>query len=262
MSKNIISLILFFAGLSIYNSCTNKITYNVKPAKPPISHEVWDGLVKKHVQPDGFVDYVGFVQDSAKLNIYLSLLESSHPQKSWSEKEQKAYWVNAYNAFTIKLIVDNYPVASIKDIKKGIPFVNSIWDDEFIDIQGEIYDLNGIEHGILRKNFPDGRIHAAINCASYSCPRLRNEAFTADRLESQLEDAMRLFVNDPLRNRVTAEKAELSKIFSWFGGDFKKDAGSVREFVNHYANEPLEPSGKISHLKYDWRLNDVKSKSN
>ncbi len=158
----------------------------------------------------------------------------------------------------MKLIVDHYPVSSIKDIKNRIPFVNSVWDIKFINIQGQEFDLNAIEHGILRKNFLDGRIHAAINCASYSCPRLRDEAFYADRLESQLENAMRIFVNDPLRNKVGTDRAEISKIFSWFGSDFKKDAGSVRDFINRYASEPLNPNGKISHLDYDWSLNKAK----
>jgi len=248
----------FLAGLLCLTSCTNRLTYKVKPQMPPVGHEIWDGLLKKHVAPDGFVDYKGMIQDRAELNRYLHLLESSHPQRSWSRAEQMAYWINAYNAFTVKLIVDHYPVTSIKDIKKGIPFVNTVWDIKFINIQSEVYDLNAIEHGILRKNFPDGRIHAAVNCASYSCPVLRAEAFTADRLESQLDDSMRRFVNDPLRNRVKADQAELSAIFNWFGGDFKKDEGSVRAFVNKYADTPMSDNAKISHLDYDWSLNEAK----
>ncbi len=231
---------------------------NVKPVMPPVSHDTWDVLLKKHVGSDGFVDYKGLVKDSAQLNNYIDLLSSAHPQKSWSKEEQMSFWINAYNAFTVKLIVDHYPVASIKDIKKGIPFVNTVWDIKFINIQGEIYDLNNIEHGILRKHYKDARIHAAVNCASYSCPQLRNEAFTAIKLENQLDDAMRTFVNDPLRNRVEADKAELSPIFSWFSGDFKDDAGSVRDFVNRYSEVKLKPDEKISHLDYDWTLNEVK----
>lgn len=227
-----------------------------EPAMPPVSHKIWDGLLKKHVRPDGMVDYGGMIHDSSELNLYLRLLESSHPNHSWSREEQKAYWINAYNAFTIKLIVDHYPINSIKDIKNGIPFVNTVWDIPFIRIQAKQYDLNDIEHGILRKQFPDGRVHAAVNCASVSCPPLRPEAYVGEQLEAQLNDAMRRFVNDPLRNRISAEKAELSAIFNWFRKDFRKDAGSLRAFVNRFTDNPLNKKTSISFLTYDWSLND------
>ncbi len=256
MSKNLLLSTMLVVITTVVFGCTVKMP-NVKPEKPPISHKTWDGLLKKHVRPDGFVDYKGLVKDSTELNKYLDLLSSAHPQKSWPKEEQMAYWINAYNAFTVKMIVDHYPIASIKDIKKGIPFVNTVWDIKFINIQGQTYDLNNIEHGILRKYFNDARIHAAVNCASFSCPQLRNEAFTADKLESQLEEAMYTFVNDPLRNRITADKAELSTIFSWFSSDFKDDAGSVREFVNRYSEVKLKPGEKVSHLDYDWSLNEA-----
>lgn len=257
MLKNFLLSFFLMAVAGAATACSNNVA-KMPSGKPPVSHKIWDGLLRKHVRADGFVDYKGFVKDSAQLNKYLGLLSSAHPQPSWGKEEQMAYWINAYNAFTVKLIVDHYPVASIKDIKKGIPFVNTVWDIKFIRIEGQTYDLNNIEHGILRKDFKDARIHAALNCASYSCPRLRAEAFVAGKLESQLEDAMRTFVNDPLRNRVSADKAEISQIFSWFSGDFKSDAGSVRDFINRYAKVKLKPEGKISHLEYDWKLNDAR----
>ncbi|HFA51470.1 MAG TPA: DUF547 domain-containing protein [Bacteroidetes bacterium] len=257
MIKNIfLSSILAAAAIAAIG-CNSIKMPDVKPVMPPPSHEIWDGLLKKYVRPDGFVYYKGLVKDSAELNRYLALLSSSHPQKSWPREEQMAYWINAYNAFTVKLIVDHYPVKSIKDIKNGIPFVNTVWDIRFINIQGEEYDLNNIEHGYLRKRFKDARIHAAVNCASYSCPRLLNEAFTADKLESQLDKAMRSFINDPARNKVSADNAEISSIFSWFSGDFKKDAGSVRAFINKYAEVKLNENGSISHMKYNWSLNEA-----
>ncbi|TAK44356.1 MAG: DUF547 domain-containing protein [Saprospiraceae bacterium] len=257
MFRNIFIPAFLVAAAMAILGCNAQIP-NVKPAMPPPSHDSWDSLLKTHVRPGGWVDYKGFVEDSTKLNQYLALLSTAHPQKSWTREEQMAYWINAYNAFTVKLIVDHYPLASIKDIKRGIPFVNSVWDIKFIHLQGQTYDLNNIEHGILRKQFKDARIHAAINCASYSCPPLRAEAFTAEKLESQLDDAMRRFVNDPLRNRVGADKAELSAIFNWFGGDFKKDAGSVRGFVNKFAETPMSAEAKVSYLGYDWSLNEAK----
>jgi hypothetical protein len=224
----------------------------------PVTHELWDALLKKHVRTDGMVDYKGFVRDSNELNRYLRVLESAHPNdKSWSRNEQMAYWINAYNAYTIQLIVRNYPVASIKDIKGGIAFVNSVWDMKFIRIQGFTYDLNNIEHNILRPVFKDARIHAAINCASFSCPKLFPEAYTADKLDAQLDTAMRGFVNDRLRNRISPEKAEISEIFKWFKGDFERD-GSLRDFLNKYSEVKITEKTDISHIDYDWALNEAK----
>ncbi len=256
MLKNILLSAFLIAMSILVFAGGNKTAPILTPAKSPISHEIWNSLLKKHVGSDGFVNYKGFVKDGALLDEYIALLSSAHPQSSWPRDEQMAYWINAYNAFTIKLIVDNYPVKSIKDIKKGIPFVNTVWDIKFIEIQGETYDLNKIEHGILRKDFKDARIHAAVNCASYSCPKLRNEAFVASKLESQLEDSMRDFVNDPLRNRIRADKAEISQIFNWFSDDFKDDGSTIKSYINRYSK--VKTKGKISYLDYDWSLNEAK----
>lgn len=226
---------------------------------PPVDHAIWDTLLHRHVRKDGFVDYKGMIQDSSKLNQYLALLSAANPNSTgWTSEEKMAFWINAYNAFTVKLIVDYYPVKSIKDIKRGIPFVNTVWDIKFIKIGGKIYDLNNIEHGILRPDFKDPRVHAAINCASYSCPVLRSEAYIAAKLDAQLTDAMRLFVNDPLRNKVTKTQADISEIFKWFRGDFTREHGSIRKFINQYAKEALNSNGKINYIDYDWRLNEAK----
>ncbi len=213
--------------------------------------------MKEHVKANGFVDYSGIRENIKLLNSYLDILSDSPPEATWTRDEKMAYWINAYNAFTIKLVVGHYPVQSIKEIKRGIPFINTVWDIKFIKLGGQDYDLNKIEHGILRKEFQDARVHAAVNCASYSCPPLRGEAFTADRLEEQLEDAMRSFVNDPMRNNISGEKAELSAIFKWFSGDFKSDAGTVIDFINRYAAYSITSSTTISYLEYDWSLNDA-----
>ncbi len=256
-----IRLSIAFA-LSLFAAALGQVFCQDKtvPAMEPVSHSIWDSLLKKHIDGKGFANYKGFIRDSVELNRYLDLLSTHHPQDSWSREEQMAYWINAYNAFTVKLIVDHYPVKSIKDIKKGIPFVNTVWDIKFIKIQNKTYDLNHIEHAILRKVFKDARIHAAINCASYSCPRLLPEAFTASRLDSQLEDAMRDFINDTVRNRVSAQKAEISSIFNWFGGDFKDDAGSIRSYINRYAKDKVSKTGQITYMEYNWSLNDSKEK--
>lgn len=258
IKKYLLVFTTIFAFIVIGFICSNCRSIKRSTESKPVTHEIWDALLKQYVKKDGFVDYKGFIRDSAKLNQYLNLLSTAHPNdKNWSREEQMAYWINAYNAFTVQLVIRHYPVKSIKDIKNGIPFVNTVWDIKFIKIEGYKYDLNNIEHNILRPVFKDARIHAAVNCASYSCPALRAEAYTAKRLNEQLDDGMRSFINDPLRNRITAEKAEVSEIFKWFKGDFERDAGTVRKFVNKYLTKPIGDGVDISHIDYDWRLNDL-----
>jgi len=223
----------------------------------PVQHGEWDVLVKKHVSKNGMVDYQGFLKDKKQLQVYLDKLSANRPTSKWSKNEKMAFWINAYNAFTVKLILDNYPIKSIKDIKRGIPFVNSVWDIAFIPMGKEKIDLNYIEHTILRKEFKDPRIHAAINCASFSCPLLRNEAYYASRLDEQLNDAMRRFVNDSQRNQLDKSNIKISKIFSWFAGDFKLNGSSVVDYLNKYAKKRVQPNAKIDFLEYQWELNDV-----
>lgn len=226
----------------------------------PVQHSEWNLLLKKHVAQDGMVDYIGFVKDKKALQNYLDYLSTHQPTAKWGKYEKLAYWINAYNAFTVKLIVDHYPVKSIKDIKKGIPFINSVWDIPFIPMGKEKVDLNYIEHSILRKEFKDPRIHAAINCASFSCPLLRNEAYSAHQIDGQLEDAMRKFINDPQRNQVDKSGVKISKIFSWFSGDFRLNGASVIDYLNKYAKKSIEYNAKIDYLDYDWDLNGIENK--
>ena len=167
-----------------------------------------------------------------------------------------AYWINAYNAFTVKLIVDHYPVQSIKDIKNGIPFVNTVWDIKFIEIEEAVYDLNNIEHGILRPKFQDPRIHFAVNCASVSCPKLWNRAYTAKGLGEQLDRAARDFLRDERRNVIAEDRVQLSKIFSWYGMDFKKKGKSLIEYLNQYSPVQIQPDAEVDYLEYNWNLNE------
>lgn len=222
----------------------------------PVGHEQWDALLKKHVDDRGMADYRGFIRDSIALNEYLDLLKQHHPNKlNWSEAERLAYWINAYNAFTVQLIIRHYPVASIKEVAGRIPFVNSAWDVKFIQIEGARYDLNNIEHGIIRKQFNEPRIHFALVCAAVSCPRLRNEAYTAARLDEQLEEAATEFFNDPEKNVITPDSAQLSKILSWYSGDFASSDTSIRDYINRYSRTKLRENGVIGYKDYDWTLN-------
>jgi hypothetical protein len=245
-------LIIFLFILVSY--CSSKSVTGSEDQKKIVTHEIWDQLLNQYVHIDGLVDYEGIKEDYQKLESYLSLLSSDLPGDNWSREEEMAYWINAYNAFTVKLIVDHMPIKSIKDIKRGIPFINTVWDIKFIIIGGKKYDLNNIEHGILRKKFKDARIHGAVNCASISCPNLRPEAFTAEKLDAQLDEAMTQFINDKSKNQITETHAYLSKIFNWFGGDFKRNEGSVKNFINKYSKVKIV-SQKVAYLDYDWNLN-------
>lgn len=230
-----------------------------KAGAPALDHAQWDALVKKHVTADGWVSYAGFRKDSVKLNAYLKQLSDNPPAANAPRNEAMAYWINAYNAFTVKLILTKYPVKSIKDLNPAIAVykVNTVWQWKFFSIGGQPMNLDQIEHEILRKKYPDGRIHFALNCASVSCPVLRAEAYTAANLEKQLDDQARRFLKDPLRNKITADKAQLSLIFSWFKGDFEKN-GTRRDFLNKYSAVPLPPEAEWKYLEYDWNLNDAK----
>lgn len=213
-----------------------------------VSHVAWDQLVKTYVSASGNVNYKGF--DKTALNDYLQTLSANPPQSGWSADAQKAYWINAYNAFTVSLVLENYPLKSIKDI--GGVF-KSPWDKSFITIGGKTYTLNQIEHDILRKQFNDPRIHFAIVCASRSCPVLRREAYEASALDRQLDEQTKIFLNDPSKNRVSS--GHVSKIFDWFKSDFTKN-GTVIDFLNRYADSKIDPKTSIEFLDYDWSLNE------
>lgn len=247
-----ISILIF--SVFLLNACAVK---KIKSNSKPITHELWDTLLRQNVSEIGVVNYKGIMKDSMKFNSYLTLLKNNHPNdKNWSKDERLAYWINAYNAFTVEMIINHYPVKSIKDIKNGIPFVNTVWDIKFIEIEGKTYDLNNLEHGIARKRFNDPRMHAAFNCASFSCPRLRNEAYTAKRLDEQLDDQIRYFINNNTKNQLDPDHPKLSKIFKWYGGDFKKTGKSVREFISQYAEVKIKKNASISYMDYIWTLNE------
>ncbi|MEM6345598.1 MAG: DUF547 domain-containing protein [Bacteroidota bacterium] len=225
----------------------------------PVSHDVWDQLLKKHLVA-GNVDYKGFLQDRDRLQMYLDLLAQNPPNpRHWSVPERLAYWINAYNAFTVALVLQYYPLDSIKKLgpRLQVPFINSAWDLRFFEIGGIKMTLNIIEHQILRRHFEEPRIHFAINCASFSCPRLRDEAYLGDEMERQLEEQAYEFVNDPHKNRISASAAKLSQIFQWYEKDFVKKH-SLREYINQYAQQAYKTDSPQTYIPYDWSLNEVK----
>jgi hypothetical protein len=212
---------------------------------------IYNDLLQKHVTKDGFVNYKSFKADEAKLDTYIDYLEKTSPTSSWSEDKQKAFWINAYNAYTTKLILENYPLKSIMDIKKD---GKTAWKIPFAKVGGKTYTLDHIEHEILRKNLFDPRIHVGVNCASISCPKLGNEAFTEENVHANLEELMKTFINDSSRNKITNNKIQISSIFDWFKEDFTKN-GAVIDYLNKYSNTEINSDAEISYLKYDWSLN-------
>lgn len=215
--------------------------------KAALSHKLWDELLKSYVTKDGKVNYKGIIADKEKLAEYLEVLNQNPPQNDWDRNKQMAYWINAYNAFTIKLITEKYPIASINNVAA------KPWDLTFISLGGKKYSLNQIENEILRPQFKEARIHFALNCAAKSCPKLLNEAFLPEKLEAQLEKQAKAFVNNASANTLTEKKIEISHIFDWYSVDFQ---GSVIPFLNKYASLKIKDNAKISFKEYDWRLNE------
>lgn len=256
MYKKINSIIVIGVLLALGCSNTTSIFANVSSDVP--NHKEWSELLQKHVRKDGLVDYKGFIKDKDKLNAYAEYLSENPPASDWTDEEKIAYWINAYNVFTVKLIVDNYPVKSIKDLNPAIsiPTVRSIWTKEWFQIGGEDFSLDRIEHKILRKEFEEPRIHFAVNCASISCPILRNEAYVPERLDAQLDEQAKFFLNDKSRNKIEPQSVRVSKIFSWFGGDFKKGQTLI-QFLNKYSEVEIDNKAKVRFMDYDWNLNEV-----
>ncbi|MCT4580181.1 MAG: DUF547 domain-containing protein [Flavobacteriales bacterium] len=209
-------------------------------------HSIWNELLKKNVSSTGKVNYKGFKADRVKLNNYLTALKAKSPTSSWSRNEKLAYWINVYNAFTVQLIVEHYPTSSIMKIDKA-------WDKKFIKIAGKVYSLGDVENNILRK-MGESRIHFAINCASVSCPKLLNEAYTAEKLSSQLRMVTKQFFADKTKNQLGANTVKISKIFEWYAKDFSN--GNIIEYINKYSGTKVSTSAKISYLEYNWNLNE------
>jgi len=217
------------------------------PSQPPLSHDQWDQLLKKYVSPSGKVNYKAFKSENAKLDTYLKYLNDNSIQDTWSKAKKMAYWINAYNAFTIKLIVDNYPVSSITKLHGGKP-----WDAKWINLGDKTYTLNNIENDILRPKYKDARIHFAVNCAAQSCPPIINKAWTEGNLNQLLEKQAKAFINNSKFNSISANEIEISKIFEWYAVDF----GNIIDYLNKYSTTKINKNAKVKYKEYDWALNE------
>ncbi len=238
-----------------------------------MDHALWDSLLQSHVNSRGRVDYAKMRQD-ARLPQYLELLKTTNAARLANADEQLAFWINAYNALTIRAVIDTLPAdqgkwPDYKIIDQKIDG-KSIWKGRSFDVGGERRTLDEIEHEIIRKRdgLRDPRIHVALVCAARGCPNLWNHAYTGDKVRDQLADAMRRFVNDSDQIKWNGAKKTLtaSKILEWYGGDFASEAflphsESIGQFLADYANDKSMAAalrafkGKIQYIEYDWRLN-------
>ncbi len=242
-----------------------------------MDHSPWTALLQTCVQltADGHstaVDYACFANNRNDLDRYLTSLSavSQSSLESWSRDQQLAFLINAYNAWTVDLILSAWPdLESIRDLGS---LLRSPWKKSFIPLLGDTVSLDDIEHGMIREpgRFDEPRIHFAVNCASIGCPALRREAYVAEALEEQLEDQTRRFLADPSRNRLDSDRLQVSSLFKWYGGDFAsgwRGAESVEQFLARYADalqlgadqqqQLIRGDLDIEFLDYDWQLNST-----
>ncbi|HQU74743.1 MAG TPA: DUF547 domain-containing protein [Calditrichia bacterium] len=220
-------------------------------------HDRYDALLKKYVKGESF-DYQGLFGNKADLEAlhrYVDQLAGQQPSQM-SREAALAFWINLYNAGTLRLVLDHYPVESIKDIG-GL--LSSPWNKKIVTVEGEELTLNQIENEVIRPQFGDARIHFALNCASIGCPPLAAEAFTAEKLDQQLTRVTRQALGKPRWVEISSGEIRLTKIFDWYKSDFEASAGSVRQFIAVYLPDQkealLDESRKLTFGDYDWRLN-------
>ena len=219
------------------------------------TYKNWQKVLSSFVDTNGSVNYKGLKGNHGQLSAFLKEINSVDINliSKWTKNQQKAFWINSYNALTVELIVAHYPLKSIKDISKP-------WDRKVLTLGKDNYSLNDIEHKILRKKFSDPRIHAALVCASRGCPGLGRTAFLPQNLDKQLDQSFGSFINNPKKNRIKPENGTiyLSKIFKWYGKDFRAKGG-FKKFIAGYAPQDMADSIKKAKVKfqgYDWLLNE------
>lgn len=231
------------------------------PQNDSVDHSIFNTLLQRYVR-DGLVDYASWkANGAAEFKQYLAILRRTDPGTLSSTDERLAFWINAYNAFTIEGVLKRYPLKSIRPMRFGFIPDMRFWDEEAYHVNNKPITLNTIEHSILRKEFGEPRIHFAIVCASIGCPLLRSEAFVGVTVREQLEDATRQFMNNP--DKVLFERSastlHLSAIFKWFGEDFETGKTTVVDFVARYLPDINNINRKhldVEYLDYDWSLNN------
>jgi len=256
LNLNLAMALLLMAGCSTVPKSFN-------PAEPiapnEFSHRTFDELLRAYVV-DGVVNYPGITAD-ARFQAYLLQLDRVDPNRLPTRQDRLAFWINAYNAFAIKGILDGYSPMTL--FGRYRYFIARDYQ-----VGGKTINLYDLERKLLIPNFREPLIHFAIVCASSSCPRLQSWAYSADKLDQQLEESARGFINDPTRNQFDRQQkiARLSMIFKWFEDDFIAHSGSLINYVKRYvtdldlARELDAASYRLEFLEYDWRLNGTPPK--
>jgi hypothetical protein len=229
-----------------------------------IKYAAWDGILRRYLAPgpDG-INLFAYGRVTAPDRAVLDKLVAdlaALPISTHNRAQQKAYWINLYNALTVKVVLDNGPVASIQDIDISPGFFSSgPWGKTLLEIEGEAVSLNDMEHRILRPLWRDARVHYALNCASMGCPNLDTKAFRAADMEARLDAAARAFINHPRGARLVEGELMVSSIYDWFTADFGGDEAGVIAHLLQYADPPLTKTltqhGRLDRAAYDWRLN-------
>jgi hypothetical protein len=238
--------LLFFLTMTVFVSLP-------RSGAAAVDHGPWSALLARYVDDNGRVAYRNlFTEDRATFEKYLTTLAQARTE-GMSEADDKAFWLNAYNAVIVSGVLQGHTAEGVLARKRLFSWFT-------VPVAGKSRSPDEIEHQILRKQFHDPRIHFAIVCASSSCPKLRREAYVPERLDLQLDEATRAFVNDPSRNRIEPQRLGLSRIFEWFADDFMRDSGSVSAFVQRFVDGDKktilsEKADALRYLDYDWTLN-------
>lgn len=229
-----------------------------------VDHSAWNDILTTYISrtDDNRTEFSYSTvtdADKTRLNDYIATLSSKDPT-TLSRDEAFAYWANLYNAVTVDVILDNYPVKSIMRITSGLR--PGPWKRKLLTVNGDKLTLDNVEHDILRGYFKDNRVHYAVNCASYGCPNLAGKAFTSENLEEMLEAGARDYVNHPRGVTVSDGKVTASSIYKWFVADFDNNQAGVLKHMRKYAEpellEQLSGVTKINKYDYSWDLNDAK----
>ncbi len=237
--------------------------YNNPQNEQRIDHSLWDGFLQKYVRPDGN-GYNAFAYssvtetDKTVLESYIAALSKIEITER-SKPVQLAYWINLYNALTINVVLDHYPVSSIRKIRLGGVLSSGPWDEDLIEVEQEPMSLNAIEHEILRPIWQDPRLHYAINCASVGCPNLHIRAFTADNADQLLDQLASDYLSHPRGLKIEGDVVTVSSIYEWFAYDFGNSEQAIIEHIAKHApaekSERLLQIGELSGSEYDWTLN-------
>ena len=275
MNVRLIALLLILVGITIAgymllpDQKDNQQTFDFwsqsnESNTSNIDHRLWQDILENYIDTEHdtgvyMFDYGSIeAEEVEQLKTYIDHLSALDPRQ-YNKVEQKAYWINFYNALTVKLILDHYPVESITDLGNTV-LAFGPWDDELVHVEGQALSLNDIEHAILRPIWRDSRIHFAVNCASYGCPNLQDNAFTSENMEALLEKAAREYLVHDRGLRFDEGQLILSSIFDWYGEDFGANQKEVLLSLSEYLGDDLRQQlinyqGSIEY-EYSWLLND------